>query len=206
LTIGHILAGVCGGGRLGFVCSAAETLARGICGFARALAVLFLFAGLLLTAWGSSYYHLALDNARLVWDRLPMTIGFMSLVAAIIAERIDVNTGLLLLPVLLAIGIASVAQWHVSEVRVCALLVVLLALCMQPRYTRTYDLAMVGGFYVLAKILETEDRTVFSLGNVVSGHTLKHLAAAGAGFRIVYMLLKRKAITATNASAEVRTR
>src|SRR5579872_6737446 len=37
------------------------------------------FLGLFLTAFGSSYYHLAPDNARLVWDRLPMTIVFMAL-------------------------------------------------------------------------------------------------------------------------------
>jgi hypothetical protein len=35
------------------------------------------FVGLLLTAFGSSYYHLVPSNARLVWDRLPMTIVFM---------------------------------------------------------------------------------------------------------------------------------
>jgi hypothetical protein len=166
-----------------------------------------LFVGLLLTAWGSSYYHLAPDNARLEWDRLPMTIGFMSLAAAIIAERINVKAGLVLLPVLLVIGIASVLQWRVSElhgrgdlrfygaVQVYAVMVVLAALLMQARYTRTYDLAIVGGFYVLAKILETEDRAIFDLGHVVSGHTLKHLAAAGAGFWIVRMLLKRRAIS-----------
>src|ERR1700757_873114 len=49
------------------------------------------FFGMLLTAAGSSYYHLAPDNDRLVWDRLPMTIVFMSLVAAMIAERISVR-------------------------------------------------------------------------------------------------------------------
>jgi hypothetical protein len=47
---------------------------------------LFVFAGLLLTAFGSSYYHLAPDNWRLVWDRLPMTITFMGLVGAV-ADR-----------------------------------------------------------------------------------------------------------------------
>ena len=33
---------------------------------------------MLLTAVGSSYYHLAPDNERLFWDRLPMTIAFSS--------------------------------------------------------------------------------------------------------------------------------
>ena len=72
----------------------------------------FVFVGLFLTAIGSSYYHLAPDNARLVWDRLPMTVVFMAIVAAMIAERISVQAGVSLLPVLLAIGIASVVQWH----------------------------------------------------------------------------------------------
>src|SRR5579863_10657414 len=59
---------------------------------------LFVFAGLLLTALGSSYYHLAPDNARLLWDRLPMTVTFMAMVSAVIAERISVRLGLWLLP------------------------------------------------------------------------------------------------------------
>ena len=165
-----------------------------------------LFVGLILTACGSAYYHLAPDNARLVWDRLPMTVGFMSLVAAIIMERIDVKWGLYLLPILLAVGIASVIQWHLSEtasrgdlrfyaaVQVYAVLVVLLSLVMQPRYTRSYDLAIVGAFYVAAKIFETEDQRIFSVSHMISGHTLKHLAAAGAGFWILRMLLKRKVL------------
>lgn len=48
-----------------------------------------LFFGVLLTCFGSGYYHLAPDDGRLVWDRLPMTLGFMGLVCAIIAERIQ---------------------------------------------------------------------------------------------------------------------
>ncbi len=165
-----------------------------------------LFAGLILTAAGSSYYHLAPDNSRLVWDRLPMTMVFMSLVAAIVMERVNVRAGLILLPVLLLAGIASVIQWHLSELRgagdlrfygavqMYAVLVVLLALFMQPRYTRTYDLAIMGAFYVAAKAFELADRAVFSAGHIVSGHTLKHIAAAGAGFWIVRMLTKRRAV------------
>jgi hypothetical protein len=75
---------------------------------------LFVFLGLVLTAFGSTYYHVAPDNDRLVWDRLPMTIIFMPLVAALIAERVNVKLGLWLLPVLTAVGIGSVIQWHSS--------------------------------------------------------------------------------------------
>jgi hypothetical protein len=46
----------------------------------------FIFLGMLWTAFGSGYYHLAPSNARLVWDRLPMTVVFMPLVAAMIMQ------------------------------------------------------------------------------------------------------------------------
>src|SRR5579862_5176103 len=52
---------------------------------------LLIFFGLLLTAVGSSYYHLAPDNAGLVGDRLPMTFFFMSLFATLIEEQINVR-------------------------------------------------------------------------------------------------------------------
>jgi hypothetical protein len=164
------------------------------------------FAGLLLTAFGSAYYHLQPRNETLVWDRLPMTLVFMSLLAAIIADRISLRAGLWLLPILLAVGVVSVLQWRASELRgagdlrfyaavqVYAVLFLLIALFLPSRYTRGRDLAMIAGFYVLAKILESLDRPIFELGHIVSGHTLKHLAAACAGYWILRMLLKRRPI------------
>ncbi|MFQ5863873.1 MAG: ceramidase domain-containing protein [bacterium] len=78
---------------------------------------LLLFSGVALTCFGSVYYHLAPDNARLVWDRLPMSLIFMSFLAAIIVERISVKAGLLLLLPLVTVGIGSVIYWHWSELR-----------------------------------------------------------------------------------------
>lgn len=169
---------------------------------------LVMFAGLILTAAGSAYYHLAPDNARLVWDRIPIMIVFMSLLSAVIAERISVSAGLWLFPVLQAAGIGSVVQWESSElhahgdlrfyaaVQVYSILVLLLMLLIRPKYTRGSDFAVVVGFYVLAKILETFDRQVFrALGHAVSGHTLKHLAAAAASYWILRMLQKRTMIS-----------
>jgi hypothetical protein len=75
------------------------------------------FAGVALTAFGSSYYHLHPDDARLVWDRLPMTLGFMSLLTATLNERINVRTGTLLLVPLLIFGVASVLYWNVTLAR-----------------------------------------------------------------------------------------
>jgi len=162
-----------------------------------------MFAGLILTAFGSAYYHLAPDNARLVWDRVPIMIVFMALVAAVFTERLSPRAGLALFPVLQVVGIASVLVWRSGEahghgdlrfyavVQVYAILVLLLALLLPPRYTQGSDFAVVVGFYALAKILEEADRRVFALGHLVSGHTLKHLAAAAAGYWILRMLKKR---------------
>ena len=161
---------------------------------------LIFFAGVALTCFGSAYYHLAPDNDRLVWDRLPMTVGFMSLLAAIIAERIDLNAGLGSLAPLLLLGAASVWYWQVTDdlrlygfVQFFPVLGIPLMMSLfPPRYTRSLDFVSALGFYILAKIFEAADRQVYALGGIVSGHTLKHLAAAAAAAWILRMLLRRE--------------
>lgn len=168
-------------------------------------AYVFLFLGLLLTAFGSGYYHLAPDNWRLVWDRLPMTLAFMGLVSAMISERVSVAAGFYLLPLLSLLGVGTVVVWWYSEVRgagdlrfyamlqVYAVLILPVLLLLPPRYTRSGDFGVVFGFYVLAKVFETADRGIFLVDqHTISGHTLKHLAAGAAGFWILGMLRKRE--------------
>jgi hypothetical protein len=162
------------------------------------------FAGILLTAFGSSYYHLDPNNARLVWDRLPIMVAFTATAAALITERVHIRVGLLLLPVLLTVGIASVLQWYASElhgagdlrfyaaVQAGSALVLLIVLLFPARYSRGSDLAIIVGLYALAKILELLDKPIFRAGHLVSGHTLKHLAAAAAGYWLLRMLRKRR--------------
>jgi len=150
-----------------------------------------LFAGATLTAFGSAYYHLAPDNARLVWDRWPMTVGFMGLLAAVIAERVSVTLSRWLLIPLLVVGGGSVAYWYWSELEGAGdlrpyalaqfgslLVIVLLLVLYRARYSGTvYFFAGVGA-YAAAKIFEMADQAIFAAGHLVSGHTLKHLAAA----------------------------
>ena len=163
-----------------------------------------LFLGLLLTAFGSSYYHLAPDNERLFWDRLPMTIAFAGLIASQIVDRLSVRVGVALLVPLLVAGAASVIYWRWTErmgagnvapygiLQGYAVVVILLLVILErSRYTRGSDLYWIFGWYVLSKLFETFDEAVFSLGHVVSGHTLKHLAAAGSGFVACFMLMNR---------------
>lgn len=69
--------------------------------------VLF-FVALAATSFGSAWYHLAPDNARLFWDRLPINICFAALLSAAIAERYSIKAGLLLLLPLVAVGAGTV--------------------------------------------------------------------------------------------------
>lgn len=162
------------------------------------------FVGLLLTAAGSAYYHLAPDNERLYWDRLPMTVAFMSLVASQIVERVSLRAGLALLAPLLVVGAASVQYWIATEragagnvvpygvLQVYAVVALIVIAWAHPsRYTRARDIYWVFAAYVAAKLLEALDAPIFSLGHVVSGHSLKHLAAAVSGLIVWRMLVRR---------------
>jgi len=67
----------------------------------------------------------------------------------------------------------------------------LIALLQPSRYTRGNDLYWVFAGYVIAKGFELLDKQLLELGHLVSGHTLKHLAAAVAGFVVCRMLMLR---------------
>jgi len=162
------------------------------------------FVGVLLTSAGSAYYHLAPDNESLFWDRLPMTIAFMALVSSQIVDRINVRWGLALLLPMLLLGLASVVYWRVTEragagnvipygiLQVYSMAILLLMAVLTPsRYSRGHYLYWVFGWYLLSKFLETFDAELMGLGQVVSGHTLKHLAAAMAPATVCVMLARR---------------
>lgn len=74
-----------------------------------------LFMSSSCVAVGSSYYHWEPDTFTLFWDRLPMTITFMSIVSILITERIDRRVGNFLFLPLQFIGILSVVWWLVTE-------------------------------------------------------------------------------------------
>ncbi len=52
-----------------------------------------LFAGVAMISFGSGYFHLNPSNDTLVWDRLPMTIGFMGLFVALLSEYLHLRVG-----------------------------------------------------------------------------------------------------------------
>jgi hypothetical protein len=163
------------------------------------------FGGLLLTGFGSAYYHWQPGDTRLAWDRLPLAVSLMGLLAATIAERIGVRAGLRLLGPLVALGAASVVYWWWTErqgagdLRLYALVqffplvaVPLMLWWLAPRYTRGGDLVAAAATYAAAKGPELLDGWILSATRVVSGHTLKHLLAALAGYWVVRMLRHRR--------------
>src|SRR5258708_18985684 len=89
--------------------------AVGLLRFHRDATTTVLFAGIFLTGFGSSYYHLDPNDSTLVWDRLPMIIWFAAILSAVVEERIGANAGAMLLRPLLAIGIFSLLLWRWSD-------------------------------------------------------------------------------------------
>jgi hypothetical protein len=158
------------------------------------------FVGVTLTGIGSAYYHWQPGNATLVWDRLPLTLTFMAMLAATITERIHVRLGVWLLAPLIAAGAASIWYWHrtgnlwpYGYVQFYSpVLVGLMIWLFPPRYSRTPDFLWVIGIYALAKLMEAFDQPILSAVKVVSGHTLKHLIAAVAVFWLMRMLWLRR--------------
>ena len=54
-----------------------------------------------------------------------------------------------------------------------------------PKYTGTSYWIIAAVLYALAKLLEFYDEEVYSVGSILSGHTVKHFAAAAACFAIL---------------------
>jgi hypothetical protein len=144
-----------------------------------------LLAGVALVALGSSYYHLRPSDDTLFWDRLPMTIVFMSLLATTIGERVSPIGGrLLLLPLLMA-GAAAVLYWRFSgDLRLYVavqffpmLALPLMILLLPARYSDTVGILAMIGFYAVAKILELLDHQIGAV-LTTGGHPWKHVAGA----------------------------
>lgn len=161
--------------------------------------------GLILTGISSGYYHLEPNNSRLVWDRLSMTIIFMSFVAALVTERINVKLGLWLLFILLLIGFFCVLHWYASELhgagdlrlylglQVFTVVVGLVMLFVPSPYNRNGDIVIALLLFGLAYLLEIYDHPVaIFTKNKISGHTLKHFTAALAGIWLIQMIWNRQ--------------
>ena len=122
---------------------------------------------------------------------------------------------MLLLP-LLVIGFASVGYWAwteangVGDLRLYAivqflpmLLIPVILLSHRPVIGRARYYWWMLAFYFIAKIFEQLDIAIFSAGNLISGHSLKHLSSAMTPATLLYALsLRRHSGGGTNDTNE----
>ena len=170
------------------------------------VAYLFLFSGLSLVALGSGYYHLQPDNNSLVWDRLPMTVAFMALFSIFICEYISLAFAKVFFKPAIVAGILSVAYWHLTEssgagdlryyyliqflpMLIAPIIMIFFSSC----FSKSQAYWWLLFFYIIAKLFEVYDEELYSVLGFVSGHTLKHLAAA-LGFYILLLAYERRSL------------
>ena len=164
-----------------------------------------LFLSVIMASLASTYYHLVPDNARLVWDGFPIAIGIMTLLSTVLIERINENIGFISLPCLILFGVGSVIYWDWSEqfglgnlnyyivVQLYSILAItLFSKYFSSGYTGGAGIYVVIILYAFAKLAETLYHEINSLGQLISGHSIKHLFVGLAVFQIVHMLQNRR--------------
>ena len=152
---------------------------------------LVLYTGIFTTSFGSAYYHWAPDNATLLWDRLPMTLMFMSLFSILLYDYLGKQSGTIGFLLALPLGVLSVLYWYFMEaagygdlrpyafvqffpmVAAPALMLLFPGKAPYVKYV-----LLVLGWYILAKICEHADHQVYALTGFWSGHTFKHFLGA----------------------------
>src|SRR5690606_19489832 len=141
---------------------------------------LFSFA-LILTAFGSGWYHLVPDNARLVWDRLPIALACAGILSAVWRDTLEDGRWVDWLWAILAF--VSVMWWWytdnhgVGDLRpylyvqfMPLLLIPLLQWRNNASVRERWYFAAAIGLYVLAKAAELLDHLIFQHVDYLSGH------------------------------------
>jgi hypothetical protein len=155
------------------------------------MAYALLVAGMLLTAIGSAYYHWAPGDARLVWDRLPMTLVLAALLTFLLADRIEPAFATVALWPIAALGAASVLWWAWTRwqgaddllfylvVRIgTGVAIACLLLFRRGRYSGAGWLWAALALDIVMTVAERLDHEIYAAtGMLVSGHNVKHLLA-----------------------------
>ena len=167
----------------------------------------FLLNAVVFISFGSGYYHWNPTTGTLFWDRLPMTVAFMSLTSALLTEQLNLYWGRMALFPLIILGMFSVMWWSFTELaegyrgdlRMYAA-VQLAPVLLSPfiltmfvgRYTHTGHYMIAMGLYVVAKVVEFYDHGIYYWSNhLLSGHSAKHLIAA-AGIHVAVEMIKKR--------------
>ena len=169
-------------------------------------AYLVFFVGDVLTCFGSAWYHAAPSNETLVWDRLFMSLMLGSIFAIVVTEFVNPRVGRQMLAPMVALGVLSVVYWAYTEsigrgdlrlyllVQFYPMLAIpLILILFDSRYTGGSTFWVLWGLYGLAKVAEIFDSRILEWTGVWSGHTVKHLIAAGASLVPLISLQRRRA-------------
>ena len=164
--------------------------------------------GLVLTALCSGIYHLQPDARGLMIDRIGMSMAFAGVVGVLVADRfapvrvVPAMAAALLLGVACAVGDFlhdNTTPWVLFQLGVVVLMLLAPWITRDAGAHRLGQPAVLGvawwqvlAFYALAKLCEMGDHALWHwTGELISGHSLKHIAAAAAVWPIVRALRQR---------------
>jgi thiamine transporter ThiT len=155
------------------------------------------FVGLVLTSVSSSVYHWAPSVWGLAVDRAGMAVAFAGVLGLATAERVSLRAtpwvwgsvlvaGMLAIALNLAVGV--VAPWAVVQFGGMAVVLWAAAQRSQPGALGVRWDVLIA-IYAVAKLLELGDAAVFhATDHLVSGHSLKHIAASLAALPVISAL------------------
>lgn len=155
------------------------------------------FAGLIFTAAASAFYHVQPDATRLAADRAGMAIALSGLVGLAVCERVSERAGwpaawLTMSGALVAAAVqyrtGNALPWTLVQFGGMALILVL-SLARSSPGAIDLKLGWVVFFYVLAKLFELSDASIYeATRQLISGHGLKHFMAALAALPVLHAL------------------
>jgi hypothetical protein len=169
----------------------------------RAQLAVVLFFGLLVTAMGSTYYHLQPDNWGLAWDRMGMVVAFAGLLGMAVADRISLRAGAAVMAATVLLGPVAVLVWYQTgnllpwSVLQGGGMLLVLTLALRKPLSGSWGLPLMAvmALYAAAKLLELGDQVVFDgTGGLVSGHSLKHVVAAMAAWPVLAVMHNRSRV------------
>ncbi|KAJ8774810.1 hypothetical protein K2173_017256 [Erythroxylum novogranatense] len=158
------------------------------------------FAGIVGMSFGSAYYHLKPDDARIMWDALPMMIAYSSLLSCFMVERLGQRIGLsCLFGLLLVVLLSMVYARTFNDLRLCMLFQLIpcivipgLAFLYPAKYTHSKYWLWAAGVCILSKFEAAFDRKIYNANRYfISGHSLEHLCSAVVPVLLAIMLLYR---------------
>lgn len=153
------------------------------------LAYFVVYIGTLLVGFGSAYYHYHPNNDTLLWDRLPIAITLMAWFSIVIGEFISKQKAKQLLIPLMIVGAISTLYWwfteqqHQGDLRYYVIVqffpvitIPIILLCFKNEKSQAKPYWILIGSYIVAKLFEHFDQSIFDTLGFISGHSLKHLA------------------------------